>query len=104
MANLEINVFSKKLMTKEGKTFYNYFGRLTRKDGTEIPVTVKFKDTFGQDIPLLFPVTINFDKKDANLSKREYENKEGQMVLGYTLWLNKWEEIPFVDDSLDDFI
>ena len=100
----EINVFSKKRTGKDGRSFYTYFGRLARKDGTELSVSVKFKDTYDCEVPLVFPTKIIFDKKDANLSKRTYETEDGNTAVGYTLWLNRWEENPFEDDSLDDFI
>ena len=101
---MKIAVFSKRRTGKDGRTFWSYFGRLTKKDGTEVPVNVKFKGDEA-DIPMYFPMNIIFEKKDGNLSQQNYtDEKTGEQRVSYTLWLNRWTCEEYEDSSLDDFI
>lgn len=102
---MTINVFAKKRTTKDGsKSFYTYISKLTKKDGSLLTVSVKFPE---DNTPKAdeFPLTISFDKADANLSTKTIENEETGEVLGTssTLWLKKYTKSEYVDTSLDDF-
>lgn len=102
---MKINVFGKKMTSAEGRSFYNYFGTLTKKDGSEESVTIKFREEVGN--PKNVPCTIEFDKKGANLSTRKYEKETEtgiEVVEGKVLWISaQYKETEFVDNSLDDY-
>ena len=109
---MEITIYSKKRTTKEGKSFYNFLSTLTRKDGSTLLCTVKFRDEAGPlPKPELCPMNIIVEKKDCNLSTKKFTrqttDESGDLVTeegqSYTLWVSKW--IPgsqFEDHSLDD--
>ena len=101
---MKITVFAKKRTTEEGKKFYSYLSKLTKKDGTVITASVKFPE---DDTPKAdeFPLNIEFDKKNANLSTGSYLKDNGEEVETYTLWLKKFEpsKEKYVDTSLDEF-
>lgn len=102
---MEITIYAKKRTTKEGKSFYSYLSNLTRKDGTKLTVSVRFRDECGNPKPENCPMSIKFDKRDANLSTRKFVRFEtGEVGTSNTLWVSSWEPgTPFVDHSLDDF-
>lgn len=102
---MEITIYAKKRTTKEGKSFYSYLSILTRKDGTKLTVSVKFRDECGNPKPENCPMSIKFDKRDANLSTSKFVHFEtGEVGTSNTLWVSAWEPgTPFVDHSLDDF-
>lgn len=103
---MKINVFGKKRTSKDGRTFYTYLSTLTKKDGTEVSVEVKFKEDAGN--PKNVPCTITFDKKDANYSEKVEtyldENMEEKETTRRRLWVNKYTETPYIDESMDDFV
>lgn len=113
---MEINVFKKTRISKDGRSFDTYIGRLVKKSGEELTVQLKFKNTV--DLPEEFPCTMVINKDNANLASRAYDKKiiyrdpetgevddyELVKATGYTLWVSKIDEvIPYVDHSLDDF-
>ncbi len=102
---MEITVFAKKRTTKENKIFYSYLSTLTKKSGEKITVTVKFRDECGMPKPEKCPTNIIVDKKNANLSSKEFVREDtGEVATSYTLWISAWDEgTPYVDNSLDDF-
>ena len=102
---MNLAIFAKKRTTKEGKTFYSYLSTMTKKDGSDLTVTVKFRDECGSPKPENCPVNIIVDKEHANLSSRDFVREDtGETVKSYTLWVSAWEMgAPFVDHSLDDF-
>lgn len=102
---MNLAIFAKKRTTKEGKTFYSYLSTMTKKDGSDLTVTVKFRDECGSPKPENCPVNIIVDKEHANLSSRDYVREDtGETVKSYILWVSAWEMgAPFVDHSLDDF-
>lgn len=101
---MELTIFTKKRTTKEGKTFNTYFSTLTRKDGEEVSVSVKFKEVCGAPDPENCPLNILVTKEDCNLATKDYTNNDGLIATSRTLWVNKWEiGSPYVDHSLDDF-
>lgn len=102
---MEITVYAKKRSTNEGKTFYSYLSTLTRKDGSTQSVSVKFRDECGSPKPEKCPMNVIIDKKDANLSSREFVREDtGEAAISYTLWVSAWTQgAEFVDHSLDDF-
>lgn len=102
---MEITIYAKKRTTNEGKSFYSYLSRLTKKDGGVQTVAVKFRDECGAPKGEKCPVNIKFNKSDANMVTHEFEREDtGEIGTGYTLWISAWENgLPFVDHSLDDF-
>ena len=103
---MEIAIFAKKGTTKEGKTFYRYLSTLKKKDGTEQLVSVKFREDCGQPKADKCPMNIKFEKKDANVSRREYlDESTGEVREAQTLWISKWSEgKPYEDHSMDDYV
>lgn len=98
---MEITIFAKHRINDEGKQFINYISRLTKKNGEETPVQVKFKD----NPPKAFPCNIKFDPTTANLSSRNYTDKLGEVRTSHTLWISEWEAgSEYVDHSLDDYL
>lgn len=102
---MELSVFAKKRNTQEGKIFYSYLTTMTRKDGTELTVSVKFRDECGAPKPDACPVNIIVEKSDANLVSKDFTREDtGEQGKLYTLWVSNWVEgSPYVDHSLDDF-
>lgn len=111
---MEITLFAKKRTTREGKVFYNFLSTLTRKDGSELLCTVKFRDDCGQPKPEACPMNILIEKGDCNLSTRKYTREATDPDTGeirqeqgesYTLWVTAWAPgSEYVDHSMDDFI
>lgn len=102
---MEITIFAKKRSTNEGKVFYTYLSTLQKKDGTKMTVAVKFRDEAGQPKAEKCPMNIKFDKKNANLSAKDYGvDDNGEILTSHTLWVSSWQEgAAYVDHSLDDF-
>lgn len=102
---MELSVFAKKRNTQEGKIFYSYLTTMTKKDGTELTVSLKFRDECGSPKPDNCPLNIIVEKSDANLVSKDFTREEtGETGKLYTLWISKWVEgAPYVDHSLDDF-
>lgn len=105
---MQITVFAKKRTSREGKPFTVYVSRMTKKDGSEVSVSVKFKDECGSPKPEDCPLNIVFEQRDGNLSAREYTVHDEDGVVetkrAFTLWLSNWREgEPYEDHSLDEF-
>lgn len=104
---MKIAIFAKRRQIKgdNPRTFYNFLSTLTNKNGDEIPVQVRFKESCGMPKPEKCPMNIIVDKADANLVSREYRVQDtGEVRTVHTLWVAKWVEgEPYVDHSLDDF-
>lgn len=101
---MTITIFAKKKNTTDGKTFYTYLATLKKKDGTEQTVSVKFRDEAGTPKPEKCPMNIIIDKKNANLSKKDFVKDDGETYTSFTLWVSEWlQGAPYVDTSLDDF-
>ncbi len=102
---MEIAIFAKKRTGKDGKTFYNYLSTLTRKDGSRQSVQVKFREACGSPKADKCPLNIIVDKKDCNMSTRDFVREDtGEAGLAYTLWVSYWETgSPYVDTSMDEF-
>lgn len=103
---MNITVFAKKRTTEDGKkTFYNYLATLVKKDGSEIKVSVKFREECGAPKPEKCPCNIIVDKGKANLSTREVTTNDGEIVTVYTLWVSEWKPgEEYKDHSLDEFV
>lgn len=99
-----ITVFAKKGQTKEGKIFYNYLARLKKKDGTELPVRVKFREECGNPKSDKCPCNIIVQRENMNLSSREYIKEDtGEVITSHELWVSAWDNGPeYVDHSMDD--
>ena len=100
-----ITIFAKKRQTKEGKTFYNYLTTLTDREGMEYPAQVRFREECGNPRVDQCPMNIEFDKCNANLTRRQYTHEEtGEIRTTWVLWVSKWHEgLEYVDTSLDEF-
>lgn len=103
---MKIAVFSKKRQSQDGRSFYNYIGRLKKKDGTELSCGIRFRDPCVGPKPDACPCYISIEKKNANMSMRQYlDEKTGEMRFAYTLWVTEYTLLPekWEDHSLDDF-
>lgn len=111
---MKATIYAKKRTTRDGKTFYVYLSKLMKNDGTETPVTVHFKQSANLPKPDSCPCVIEFDRKTANLSKKERHFAKTDVVTGEVyeettidnqLWLSEYRicDGEYVDNSLDDF-
>ena len=105
---MKINVFRKTKTTKKGKKFDIYLSKLTNKaTGEIVSVQVKFvgqAQTHIENININYPLTIDFDKANANLSTEEITTDSGETFIRTNLWITKLNKIEaFVDSSLTDF-
>ena len=106
---MEKTIFAKKRTSNDGKTFYNYFTKLTKKDGTEVVVQVKFRDECGSPVGANCPMNITFNKKDANYTEKEEtytdsKTQEEKVTTRRIMWVSAWTEgTPYVDTSMDEF-
>ena len=105
---MKINVFKKTKTTKKGKKFDIYLSRLTNKTTGEImSVQVKYVGQAQTDIEnsnVDYPITIDFDKTNANLSTEVIETDSDETFFRNNLWITKLNKIEqYVDDSLTDF-
>lgn len=102
---MKLTVFAKTMKTKEdGRKFRIYLSRLIRKGtGEEVPVKIQWSE--GVAIPSTFPIIIEVSKEHAQLSRRPYTDKDGNVCEGYTLWVREYKPTGdvYVDHSLDDF-
>lgn len=103
-----LNVFAKKRTSKDGKVFYNYLSSLTKKDGVQETVQLKFREDCGQPKGDSCPRVIEVKKEDANLVKKlitvESEDGEEKEIEERKLWISAWEDKgAYVDHSLDDY-
>lgn len=105
---MKINVFRKTKTTKKGKTFDVYVSKLTNKATSEkFYVQVKFvgeAQTAISNSKIEYPLTLEFDKRNANLSTEETSTDNGDIFVRRTLWITSIDKIErFVDNSLTDF-
>lgn len=105
---MKINVFKKTKTTKKGKKFDIYLSKLTNKTTGEIVnAQVKFVGQAQTDIEnsnIKYPLTLDFDKANANLSFEEIATDSGETFIRNNLWITKLNKIEqYVDDSLTDF-
>ena len=106
---MKLTIFAKKRTTKDGRPFYSYLTTLTKKDGEEVTVQVKFRDDCGAPKGENCPMNIVVDKTNCNYSEkiRTYEDKDGneEQFTDKVLWINAWSEgEPYVDTSMDEFV
>lgn len=102
---MKITLFAKKCKTSDGRDFYRYLTTLTRPStGEEFTAAVKFREACGNPKGAECPCIIEFNKKDANLSKHHYTDSEtGEVKESYELWVSAWMFAgEYVDTSLDD--
>lgn len=109
---MKMNIFGKSIEF-EGKKFPGYTGRLTKKTGEELTVTVKFRQECGGPELKACPCVIEFPKSAANLVIKTLKDSDGQPLYNEasgevktskTLWIADWKMVgPHVDHSLDDF-
>ena len=87
---------------------------MTKKDGTKLGVSIKFRQECGQPDLKDCPCVVEIAKDKANLEIRQIKDQEtgeyvydettGEIKEGRTLWVSDWKMIgPYVDNSLDDF-
>lgn len=102
---MEITIFSKKRQTKDGKNFDSFLARLTKKDGSQITASVRFREACGQPKGDECPCNIVIEKGQCNMIEREFFNEEtGEIAKAFTLWVTDWERgSEYVDHSMDDF-
>lgn len=105
---MRINVFKKTKTTKKGKKFDIYLSKLTNKKTGEIMIVqVKYVGQAQTDIEnsnIKYPLTLDFDKANANLSTEGITTDNGETFIRNKLWITKLNKIEqYVDDSLTDF-
>lgn len=102
-----LNIFAKKRTATDGKAFYSYLTTLTKKDGDQETVQVKFREDCGQPKGQECPRVIEVKKENANLVKRTITVLKGdteEEVESRTLWVSGWvDKGEYVDHSLDDY-
>lgn len=102
---MEITIFAKKRVTEQGKTFYNFLTRLTKKSGEVDVLPVKFRESATSPKPEKCPMNIIVQKDDMNIQTGKYTRPDtGETIPTKTLWIIAWKEgSPYVDHSLDDY-
>lgn len=102
-----LNVFAKKRMGKDGKVFYNFLSTLTKKNGEQETVQLKFREDAGIPNASKCPMTIEVEKSKANLTKKMVtveKNGEEKEIEQRTLWISEYEyKGDYVDTSLDEY-
>lgn len=99
---MKINVFEKHVQPRNGnKGFTKFITTLTNKNGERIYADVRFAK--GCKEPSIFPCAIDFDKHNANLSKRVVYKGTDHEKEAYTIWIKEYREELYEDDSLNDF-
>lgn len=100
---MKITVYAKRKKTKTGKEFFTYLTTLTKKDGTEEMLEVKFREECGA--PKNCPCNIVVNKEDANISKQTITREDnGEVYEVKKLWITSWSSgEPYVDTSLDEY-
>ena len=105
---MKTTIFAKRIKSHDGKSFTIFVTNLERKDGTQQYMKVMYT---GKDKNKNFdsdacPMVIEFDRGNANVSAKAYDDKNGEERKSYTLWLKDYRKLneQFVDHSLDDFI
>lgn len=105
---MRINVFKKTKTTKKGKKFDVYLSKLTnKKTGEILNVQVKYVGQAQTDIEnsnIKYPLMLDFDTANANLSFEEITTDSGNTFIRNNLWITKLNKIEhYVDNSLTDF-
>lgn len=101
----EITIYSKKKQTKDGsRSFYSYYGRIKKKNGEELPVEVKFRESCTKPDGARCPMNIVINKEGSSLSKKEIVVEEtGERKTVYKLWISAWQQgSVYEDHSMDD--
>lgn len=103
---MEITVFAKKRMRKDGRSFYSYLARLTKKSGEVITTTVKFRDTAPTMTPEQCPCIIKVVKEECQFSSKLITADNGKEYISNTLWIGDYvkSDKPYIDTSMDEFI
>lgn len=101
----EITIFAKKAQTADGRVFYKYLTRLTRKDGGEDVVEVKFTESAGAPLSNSCPCNILVDKNNVNMTNRDFvDNKTGEIRIAKRMWVSDWEVgSEYIDHSMDEY-
>lgn len=109
---MQLSIFGKNIEF-EGKKFPAFTGRLRKKNGDELTVTVKFRQDCGAPDLKSCPCIIEFPKTAANLVIKELKGEDGiplvneatgEIKKSKTLWISDWRLVgPYIDHSLDDF-
>lgn len=102
----ELTIFAKKRTTADGKKFYSYLTRLTRKNGETIVASVKFREDCGTPDGKECPMVIEVPDGCCNFNQSIYNDEASGMKLpSYTLWVSDWRALkPYIDTSMDEFI
>lgn len=111
---MKLNVFKKVGKAQDGREFPIYLSTLSKKDGSEIKVAVKFRQDAPQFDGSKCPCVIDVDKKKASLAVKNLfdsatgdplvDVETGELKKSKTLWVSDWTYIgPYEDHSLDDF-
>lgn len=102
----ELTIFAKKRTTDDGKKFFSYLTKLTKKSGEEIVASVKFREDCGAPDGKKCPCIIEVPDGCCNFNTGKYQDEASGMEMpSYTIWVSEWKEgCPFVDTSMDEFV
>lgn len=105
---MQLTIFAKAMTSKDGRKYNRYLTKLTKKDGSQLTVNVKFREEAGE--PRNCPCNIEVEKRDCNYVEKleqyvDHESGEAKEACRRTLWISEWADgEPYVDHSMDDFI
>lgn len=113
---MQINVFHKKGTSSDGRAFPIFLSTLTKNNGEQTSVNVKFRDVCGAPDPKDCPCIIEVPREKANLVikpiiveedgvKVVLTNDDGEPKMRNTLWVSDWSMVgPYIDHSLDEYV
>lgn len=102
---MKITVFGSNKTSKDGRPFTVFSTRLVNvKTGEEEYCNVRFVGVAPikkEDCPII----IEFNKTDANMSKKRFTDKNGNTGVNNILWIKNCtiSDETYVDHSLDDY-
>lgn len=102
---MELSIFAKRRRTQDGKIFFTYLTTATKKDGTEVPCSVRFTEPAQPPKPENCPCNIIVNKEHCNMSKKKiFREATGEILEVHTLWISQYAGgSEYVDHSMDEF-
>lgn len=103
---MELTIFAKERMSKDGKKFTSYITQLTKKSGEKETVSVNFREECIGPKKEQCPCNIIVAKKNCNLAVKTVTDENGIKLIYKTLWIQKeWEfGEEYIDHSMDEYL